>query len=106
MKKFTKWMLLGILLSNVAWAQPTCITLKGSFLAATSEELFDEAMNYAVTKDIEALQILMDSGQVFMLKEGVRVQAKRKGIFSGKMKIRPIGSTVWFWTVVEAVNCS
>jgi len=85
--------------------EKACTTKKGGYFAAVSEEIFDEAMDYAVKKDPVALQSLFDTGNVFTLKPGAKVYVKSLGMFSGKVKIRPVGSTVWFWTVIEAFDC-
>jgi len=51
-----------------------------------------------------ALQKLMDSNMVFMLKGGLKVYIVDTKIFSGKVKIRPAGQTVEVWTLIEAVG--
>jgi hypothetical protein len=41
---------------------------------------------------------------VFELKEGLKVYVVDTKLFSGKVKIRPVGETVEVWTVLEAVS--
>lgn len=96
--------LLFVLLSG-AFAQTVCVT-KGEYLASVSEELFDKAVSYSVQKDYVALQELLDSKLVFILKSGISVYIEDTKIFSGKVKIRPKGSTTTVWTNTEAVNCN
>jgi hypothetical protein len=88
--------------SNFASAQDTRTT-KSGYLASVSEELLDKAIDYVVAKDQAALQKLMDSNLVFMLKGGVKVYIVDTKMFSGKVKIRPAGETVEVWTLIEAV---
>ena len=89
--------------STCVLAQNTRIT-KSGYLASVSEELLDKAIEYAVAKDNVALQKLMDSKMVFMLKGGLKVYIVDTKIFSGKVKIRPAGQTVEVWTLIEAVG--
>jgi len=89
--------------SNFALAQDTRTT-KSGYLASVSEELLDKAIDYAVAKDHAALQKLMDTNLVFMLKGGLKVYIVDTKIFSGKVKIRPAGETVEVWTLIEAVG--
>lgn len=89
--------------SNFALAQDTRTT-KSGYLASVSEKLLDKAIDYAVAKDHTALQKLMDTNLVFMLKSGLRIHIVDTKIFSGKVKIRPAGETVEVWTLIEAVG--
>lgn len=89
--------------SNFALAQDTRTT-KSGYLASVSEEILDKAIDYAVAKDHAALQKLMDTNLVFMLKGGLKVYIVDTKIFSGKVKIRPAGETVEVWTLIEAVG--
>jgi len=97
-------LLLAFVFVSVAIAQPNCVT-KSGYIASVSEELFDKAVSYAVQKDYVALQKLLDSKLVFMLKAGVPVYLEDTKMFSGKVKIRPAVSTVSVWTNIEAVDC-
>ena len=69
-----------------------------------SEKLLDKAIEYAAVKDYTALQKLMDTKMVFMLKGGLNVYIEDTKIFSGKVKIRPVGQTIEVWTLIEAVG--
>ena len=97
--------LLSYIFVSIAIAQPNCIT-KGNYLAAISEELFEQATGYLVQKDYVALQKLFVSGWVIMLKPGVPIYIEDTKIFSGKIKIRPVGFTIGVWTHIEAVDCN
>lgn len=46
----------------------------------------------------------MDAGLVFSLKAGARVYVMKTKLFKGEVKIRPLGSTVEVWTVIEAIT--
>lgn len=89
--------------STYVSAQNTKITKPG-YLASVSEKLLDKAFEYAVAKDAAALQKLIDSKMVFVLKGGLRVYIVDIKMFSGKVKIRPAGQTVEVWTSIEAVG--
>jgi hypothetical protein len=95
--------LLILFCSNFALAQDMRTT-KSGYLASVSEKLLDKAVDYAVAKDYAALQKLMDTNLVFMLKGGLKVYIVDTKIFSGKVKIRPAGETVEVWTLIEAVG--
>lgn len=88
--------------SSIALAQETRTTNPG-YLASFSEELLDKAVEYAVAKDDVAFQKLLDTKLVFPLKGGLRVYIVDTKIFSGKVKIRPVGETFELWTVIEAI---
>lgn len=64
--------------NNYALAQNTRIT-KSGYLASTSEELLDKAVEYAVAKDYAALQKILDTQLVFMLKGAIVRLQKGKG---------------------------
>lgn len=92
-----------VISSTCVFAQETRTT-KSGYLASMSEELLDKAIDYAVAKDNLALQKIMDANLVFMLKGGLKVYIVDTKIFSGKVKIRPVGQTPEVWTVIEAVG--
>lgn len=99
----TVFFLFIVIGNNYALAQNARIT-KSGYLASTSEELLDKAIEYAVAKDHAALQKILDTHLVFMLKGGLRVYIVDTKIFSGKVKIRPVGETFEVWTLIEAVS--
>ena len=99
----TVFFLFIVIGNNYALAQNARIT-KSGYLASTSEELLDKAIEYAVAKDYAALQKILDTQLVFMLKGGLRVYIVDTKIFSGKVKIRPVGETFEVWTLIEAVS--
>lgn len=88
--------------NNYVLAQETNITRSG-YIASTSEKYLDKAFEYIVAKDQVALQKIMDTNLVFMLKGGLKVHIVDRKIFRGKVKIRPVGETLEVWTSSEAV---
>jgi len=76
----------------------------GGHAAAVSEKLLDRVVDLSVAKDYEALQKLLDSGLVIILKKGIKVEVMDTKLFSGKVKIRPFGSNLELWTVIEAIE--
>ena len=89
--------------STCVLAQNTRIT-KSGYLASMSEELLNKAVEYVVAKDNVALQKLMNTNMVFMLKGDMKVYIVDTKFFSGMVKIRPVGQTVEVWTLIEAVG--
>lgn len=76
----------------------------GGHAAAVSEKLLDRVVDLSVAKDYEALQKLLDSGLVIILKKGMKVEVVDTKLFSGKVKIRPFGTNLELWTVIEAIE--
>jgi hypothetical protein len=76
----------------------------GGHAAALSEELLDRVVSLSVAKDYEALGKLLKSGLVIILKKGIKVEVVKTKLFSGKVKIRPFGSNLELWTVIEAIE--
>lgn len=103
-KKLTL-IILSVMIMNVSFAlaQDVCVTKSGYFAAVTKQD-FAKAVEYFVQKDEEALNKLMKTKRVFPLKGGIKVYVVKGGIFSGKVKIRPAGSTVEIWTFREAIS--
>ncbi|MFZ2397451.1 MAG: hypothetical protein WAW31_02060 [Smithella sp.] len=89
--------------NNYMFAQDTRRTISG-YLASSDEKLLDKAIQYVAAKDHVALQKIMDTNLVFMLKGGLKVYIVDTKIFSGKVKIRPVGETIELWTAIEAVR--
>ena len=97
-------MLVAILfLVTSAMAGPIKYTVAG-YPAAISENLLDKAIDYAVAGDRAAMQQLLNSGLVIMLKGGIKVEMVKLKLFRGRVKIRPFGTTLEVWTVIEAVK--
>jgi hypothetical protein len=92
-----------LLFFGVSVAGPIKYTV-GGHAAALSESLLDRVVNLSVAKDYEALQKLLDSGLVIILKKGVKVEVMDTKLFSGKVKIRPFGTNLELWTVMEAIE--
>jgi len=89
--------------STLSFAQDAYVTKPGYF-AAVNKQDFEKAVEYFVQKDEEALNKIMKTKRVFPLKGGIKVYLVKGGIFSGKIKIRPAGSTVELWTFREAIS--
>ncbi len=89
--------------NNYVLAQNIRIT-KSGYIASTSKELLDKAIEYIAAKDNAALQKILETKLVFVLKAGLKVYVVDTKIFSGMVKIRPVGETVEVWTLIEAVS--
>ena len=87
---------------NVAIAGSIRYTKK-HYAVAMTEELLDMAMGLHAAGDMVALQALLETGLVFLVKEGVKVELMSV-TFSGKAKIRPWGSSVILWTVIDGLD--
>ena len=94
---------LVLLFCGVSVAGPIKYTV-GGHAAAVSEKLLDRVVDLSVAKDYEALQKLLDSGLVIILKKGIKVEVVDTKLFSGKVKIRPFGTNLELWTVMEAIE--
>lgn len=79
------------------------VTVDG-YLASPSEEDLGKAIRYLVDKDDDALATILASGSVFKLKSGILVSIVETKVLSGKVKIRPRGQTLEFWTNTEAIK--
>ena len=88
---------------DVSVAGPIKYTV-GGHAAAVSEKFLDKVVDLSVAKDYEALQKLLDSGLVIILKKGIKVDVVDTKLFSGKVKIRPFGTNTELWTVIEAIE--
>ena len=77
---------------------------KSGYVAAATEELLDRAINLAVSGDTAAFNSFVSSNPlVFPLKGGITVYLE-KLTWGGKARIRPKGSAVSIWTVMEAIE--
>jgi hypothetical protein len=76
----------------------------GGHIAALSEKLLDRVIDLSIAKDYKALQELIDSGLVIILKKSIKVEVVDTKLFSGKVKIRPFGTNLELWTVIEAIE--
>ena len=105
MKKYGKIILVIttiFLFYNMAIAGSIRYTKK-HYAVAMTEELLDMAMGLHAAGDMVALQALLETGLVFLVKEGVKVELMSV-TFSGKAKIRPWGSNIVVWTVIDALD--
>ena len=101
--KFILPFVLCLLMATQTIARETRTTNAG-YPASTSEQFLDKAVEYASAHDDEALQELLDTGLVFLLKGGMEVYIVDTKLFSGKVKIRLKGSTTEVWTLYEAIS--
>lgn len=77
-------------------------TTKPGYFAAIDEESYDKMMSFIVDKDMKALNILIDKGKIFELKEGLKVYLVKTSW--GMAIIRPKGYDIKLWTVSEAIE--
>ena len=83
----------------------TTRTTKGDYIAAFTESNLDEALKYIIQKDDAALNQLLQSERVFVLKPGVEVRIDRYlNFMCSKVAIRLAGETIPIYTFGEAVN--
>lgn len=91
-----------VLTATMAQAGEYKHTQKGYF-AAQTEQNFNLGVQVSRSKDLAAFTKLINSGRIFILKSGVPVQITEVR-WSGRVKFRPIGSFVEFWTFTEAIK--
>ena len=91
------------LLCGTSLAGPIKYTV-GGHAAAVSEKLLDRVISLSIAKDYAALQKLLNSKLVIILKKGIKVEVVDTKLFSGKVKIRPFGTNLELWTVMEAIK--
>lgn len=95
--------ILSLTFLGVSLAGPVKYTV-GGHAAAVSEKLLDRVVDLSIAKDYAALQKLIDSGLVIILKKGLKVEVVDTKLFSGKVNIRPFGYNLELWTVMEAIE--
>lgn len=87
------------------FGDPTTIWIvKRGVFAAISEDLLDRALAIVESGDRAAMAKLMEGGGVFILKVGTRVYVTDFWLLSSKIKIRPVGEAVEFWTTDRALR--
>lgn len=80
-------------------------TTQGSFVAALTKAKLLRALDFVAADDkMGFARYLAENIDVFIMKSGVRVYVEDATFFTGMIKIRPVGETVSFWTVAEAVH--
>lgn len=94
---------LAIIFCNTLLAGPIRYTV-GGYAAALTEDLLDRVVELSVAEDFEALQKILDSGYVIILKKGIKVDVVETKLLSGKVKIRPFGTNLELWTLLEAIE--
>ena len=75
---------------------------KGDDFAAITEDVYDRLMKLVEAKDRTAVDQLMKSGYVIVLKKGLEVQIMEHSW--GKIRIRLKGTNTEVWTAIEAVK--
>jgi len=77
---------------------------ESGYVAAMAEELLDRAIFWAgFGNENEFINFIDSNPLVFPLRSGLRVYVE-KFSFSGKVRIRPEGSSISVWTVREAIR--
>jgi len=89
---------LAILLPMVANAQ-SAVTVGGT-AACLTEQLLDDFITYAVSKDIASMQALMDRNHCIVLKSGLRVTI----VDAGWTKHQFAYQGIKLWTVAEGLK--
>jgi hypothetical protein len=79
-------------------------TTKSGWIAGVSKESFSRAFDCVLANDAECLQKYLDAGTVIIMKGGLKVQVVESNFMGSIVKIRPIGTTRYLWTVSEALN--
>jgi len=77
---------------------------KQGYPFSISRELLDKAMSMISHGDKAAFNKLVASGLVGITRSGVEVTLVDTHLFSGIVKIRPVGSTVEVYTLTEAIK--
>ncbi len=92
------------LLSHSIWKNDSqnLYSTKPGYFAAIDEESYDKMMSFIVDKDMKALNVLIDNGKIFELKEGLKVYLVKTSW--GMVIIRPKGYDMRLWTVSEAIE--
>lgn len=92
--------LLSLFSSSVLAGNSYIITKEGWFGAWTKDYF-----NSMVTRmeDTEALQKMMNAGQIFIIKKGVEVYIE-SSTWTGALELRPKGEVFTFWTFHEAIK--
>ena len=67
-------------------------TVQFGYLASTSENLLDRAVDYYIDNDNEAFNEIISTGLVFWLKSGVKVNASDNKIAKDEIIIKSVGT--------------
>jgi len=101
---FITFVFLLLIVGNLRANLDGSCTLKRGYLAAATEQIFDEAVEYSVEGDTQALSLLVASELVWTTGR-TKVYVESWSFLSGKVKVRLAGTTMTFWTNSEAVDC-
>lgn len=78
---------------------------KDGLPASESLKSLGDFVRYTVDKDTDAMGRMIESGAVITLKEGIRVRAmEHSDVAASCVRVRPVGDTVQFWTLREALK--
>lgn len=83
---------------------PKTAVLKSGQIAAVSEAYLDQAYRFIEDDDPEALQGLMDAGNVFLMQQGIRVYVLDSKISRGRVKIRIEGTNIDLWAALASIQ--
>lgn len=82
----------------------SCVTKNVNMISCVSESYLDKSMNYITKNDLDAVQYLLNAGFCSYIIPNTPVYLESSS-WSGKVEIRPKGSTSSIWTVKEAIDC-
>ena len=102
----TLLLLISLLLIPVVSAaeKPVCTT-KAGYLAAKNIQMVKTANNLAASKNYPAMQQMLDSGLIFVLKDGVAAYLEETNSKEEKVKITFRDFKLTVWTSIRAVEC-
>ncbi|NIO11764.1 MAG: hypothetical protein GTO40_28575 [Deltaproteobacteria bacterium] len=83
---------------------PKTAVLKAGQIAAISEAYLDEAYQYLADDDLNALQVLLDAGNVYLMRQGIRVYVLDTRVERGRVKIRLEGTTIDLWAALASIQ--
>lgn len=82
-----------------------CVT-KAAYLASTLHEFFLVANEYAIEKDLVALQKLLETKLVFLLKADIPIVVEKINSSDNSILVQVKGlPTITFWTHINALKC-
>ncbi len=79
-------------------------TTKAGYYAALTKDLLQNAIDYHNDKDAKALNLLLKSGSVIILKAGIKVHVYERSVWYGFVKVRPRGKDFYFWTLARGIE--
>ena len=82
----------------------TIYVTKSDYPMALSKSLLEKACRFLADNDPKAFFSLAKTGVIGLTKKGVRVYLEKVHLWDGFIEIRPVGETVVFWTLREAIQ--